>query len=130
MTPAKKDSPPQEKTPTAEPKPQAGGGGGGGGVSADDWREQSEPHPAPPGTGPVPAKSRAAKAGVAPLAADAPPAGFTAGTPVTVTPYNAPGKASYFMVGTVLVGSEEAAAMALKNQLFLPSIPPVVAAGP
>lgn len=64
------------------------------------------------------------------MAAPTPPgAPYAAGPPVTVTPYRAAGKPSFFMVGSVLVGSEEAAAMALKNQLFLPSIPPV-AAGP
>lgn len=125
MTPVKRDSPPPEKTPAAEPKPQAGGGGGQ--VKSDDWREQSEPHPAPPGTGPVPAKPAKAAA-PAPRAGGTsprppPPASpYVAGTPIEVTAYTAPGKPSFFMVGTVVVGSEEAALMSLKNQLFLPAI--------
>lgn len=126
MTPAKRDSPPQEKTPTAEPKPQAGGGGGQ--VQSTDWREQSEPHPAPPGTGAAPTKPAKAAA-PAPRAGGTsprppPPASpYAAGKVITVTRYDAPGKASFFQVGTEVVGSEEAAAMALKNILFLPSVP-------
>lgn len=54
----------------------------------------------------------------------APPgAPYVAGTPIEVTPYTAPGMPSFFLVDTELVGSEEAAAMALKNLLFLPPIP-------
>lgn len=128
MTPAKKDSPPQEKSSTAKPEPQSGGGE----VHSDDWREQTDPHPQPPGTGAAPAKAPAGR--VMPpqtYAAPTPPgAPYAAGNPVVVTPYRAPGKAPFFMVGQVLVGSEEDAAMTLKNQLFLPSIPPVLPPGP
>lgn len=127
MTPAKKDSPPPEKTPAAKSEPQSGGGGGE--VHADDWRKQSEPKESPPGTGPAPVKPAGRAMPPQSFAAPVPPGSpYVAGAPVTVTPYRAPGgNASFFMVGTVLCGSEEGAVMALKNQLFLPSIPPVVA---
>lgn len=120
MTPAKKDSPPPEKTPAAKPQPAAGGGE----VSADDWREQSEPKPQPPGTGPAESakpKAKAAPMTPAPLAFTAPP-GFTAGTPITVTPYRAAGKAPIYVIGTIVNGSEEATLMTIKNQLFLPAV--------
>lgn len=123
--PEEKPRPPAEKNSTATPEPKTGGGGGG--VHSDDWRKQSEPHPMPPGTGPAPEPpaKRAVKRARSPMAAATPPGTpYVADTPITVTPYRAPGNGSFFMVGTVLVGSEEAAAMALKNQLFLPAIPP------
>ena len=126
MTPAKKDSPPQEKSSTAKPASASGGGE----VQSTDWREQTDPHPQPPGTGPAPpAKPAGRAAPITPAAAPLPPgAPYVAGTPVTVTPYRTPGgNGSFFMVGTVLCGSEEDAVISLKNQLFLPSIPPVVA---
>lgn len=47
----------------------------------------------------------------------------TAGTPITVTPYIVGGATRFYMVGTVLVGSEQAAAQTLKNLLFQPPIP-------
>lgn len=122
MTPAKRDSPPPEKTPAAKPESKSGGGGE---VHAEDWREQSEPHPAPAGTGPAVAAKPQGAAGPALRAAPPSPPGppFVAGTAISVTPYAAPGKATQYMVGTVLVGSQEAAAMALKNLLFLPPSP-------
>lgn len=46
----------------------------------------------------------------------------TAGTPITVTPYTVHGVVRFYTVGTVLVGSEQAAAESLKNQLFRPPI--------
>lgn len=114
--------PPAEKSSAAKPTPKKGGGGE---VKSTDWYEQSEPHPQPPGTGAAPPQKPVPKAApVSPAALPLPPgAPYAAGTPIVVTPYKAAGKPSFFKVGNVVVGSEEGAAMALKNILFLPSIP-------
>lgn len=122
--PAKPPSPPP-KSPPAKTEPKSGGGGGGE-VKSEDWREQSEPHPQPPGTGPVQPEKPAAKASpIMPMASPvitAPGLPYAAGTTISVIPYVAAGKPSFFSVGGVIVGSEEAAAQTLRNQLHLPAI--------
>jgi hypothetical protein len=56
-------------------------------------------------------------------AAAAPPGPpFTAGTPISVTPYTAPGRPPIYMVAGAKLGSEEDVLMTLKNQLFKPAV--------
>ena len=120
----KQAPPPAEKSSAAKSQPKSGGGGGGE-VKSTDWREQSEPHPQPPGTGPAPTKAVPKAAPMPPASrAFTPPTGYTAGTPIEITPYEKAGSPSIFMVGdSTVVGSEEDAAQTLRNMLHLPPIP-------
>ena len=67
------------------------------------------------------AEAKAKSQGIQPFAFTAPP-GFTAGTAITVTPYQSPGKPTIYVVGNIVNGSEEATLMTIKNLLFLPAI--------